>query len=148
MTIHAISLRRWVVQGSILGSLVLSLYYLIYFSIVLDAVGFPGGVLSGVVLYIKIVFFCMPIAAAVALIVGWVAKRRQHDGRIRFRAAVGCAAMLGFLPSLILLLGSLSGGITTYQAINIVTGLGLPPATIAVGTAIVLLRKLDTPHSG
>lgn len=143
MTSHAIPLARWVLLGSLLGSSVLSLYLLIYFSVVLDAVNFPGGLLSGAILYMKIFLVCLPAGAVVALIVGWIAKRQQQAGKANPGSVVTYAAFLGFLPSLLLLISSLSDGLTIDQAVNILTGFGLPPALIAAGTAMVFLCSVN-----
>ena len=143
MTPHLIILWRWVSQGSLLGSSVLSLYLLIYFSVVLDVVDFPGGLLSGTILYMKMFLVCLPVSAVVALIVGWIAKRQQQVGKANPGSIVTYAAFLGFLPSLLLLISSVSDGLTTDQAVNILTGFGLPPALIAAETAMVLLRSVN-----
>lgn len=126
----------------------LSLYLLIYFSVVLDVVDFPGGLLSGTILYMKIFLVCLPVSAVVALIVGWIAKRQQKIGKASPGSVVTYAAFLGFLPSLLLLISSVSDGLTTDQAVNILTGFGLPPALIAAGTAMVLLRSVNHHRSG
>lgn len=141
-TSRSLPLWTWVCQGSLLGSSTLSLYLLIYFLVVLDAVDFPGGVLSGAILYVKLFLFCLPVSAVVALIVGWIAKRQQQIGKTSTGYVLACATFLGFLPSLLLLISSLSDGLTTDQAVNILTGFGLPPALISAGTAMVLLRSV------
>lgn len=143
MTSQSTPLWRWVSLGSLLGSSVLSLFFLIYFSVVLDAVDFPGGLLSGAILYMKIFLVCLPVSAVVALIVGWIANGQQQIGNTSTGYVLACAAFLGLLPSLLLLTSSLSDGLTTDQAVNILTGFGLPPALIAAGTAMVLLRSVN-----
>ena len=148
MTSHAILLSRWVFQGALLGSSVLSLYLLIYFSVVLTAVDFPGRLLSGAILYVKLCLLCLPASAVVALLVGWIAKRQQKIGKASLGSVVTYAAFLGFLPSLLLLISSVSDGLTTDQAVNILTGFGLPPALIAAATAMVLLRSVNHHRSG
>jgi hypothetical protein len=141
MPLPYIPKRRWLVQGSLIGSLLLPFFLLLPLTSALLIALAPITVAQILFLYLKIAIISVIPVALVSVAVGWLAEKRWAAGDPDARVVFLGAGSLAIAPSVLLLTFSLKDGIRLDQFINIIFGFGVPPVIVAMTVTAIILKS-------